>query len=309
MISRRSLGNLVRKGVVVIGLGTHAICLWAFNQPPLNMSATTFLDGGAPQGVYYLNYSIFVDGNEPLDKDGNVIPGGARVNALTNMHQLYYHSPLSLLGGDAGFMVALPVVGLSAKGSLGPNPLVADTAGVGDFVFGPALHWDGKTLFGQPVFYRAELTITLPTGRYSNDGKLDVGSNLTTYDPYASVVWFFRPKWETSWRFFYTAHSTNHDYGEGTLRPGQAFHLNYAVSREVIPKWRLGMAGYYLQQLTEDTINGVKQMDSKERVMSAGPGFVYLGQGLTAIFSYPIEFSVENRFKGSRATLQLIHKF
>ena len=307
--------RFVKRLGILVGFGLGLSSLWAFEQPPLNMSATTFLDGGAPRGFYYLNYSIFVNGKEPLDANGNVMPGGAHVNVLTQLSQFYYHSSLRFLGADAGFMVAVPLVAMTSRGTMpiGPNgapvPLVSDTAGLGDLVVAPALHWDGKSLLGRPVFYRVEFDVTLPTGRYQKDGAIDTGSNLTTYDPYFSVVWMFDPKWETSWRFFYTVHSANHNSPKGTVEPGRAFHLNYAVSRELIPKWRLGVAGYYLQQLTEDRIDGVQQADSEERVASAGPGFAYMGNGLTAMFSYPIEFSVENRFKGSRATLQLIHKF
>lgn len=294
---------------VSVGVGLGFSSVWGFSQPPLNLGVTTFLDGGAPQGLYFLNYSIFVNGNTPMDGNGNEIPGGGHVNVLTQLEQFYYHSSLRVLGGDAAFMVAVPLVAVTAKGDLGGLPLAGDTAGLGDLVVAPALHWDGHTLLGSPVFYRMEFALTLPTGRYQKDGLIDAGSNLTTFEPYASVMWLFRPKWETSWRFFYAMHSENHDAPQGNVQPGQAFHLNYAVSREVLPKWRLGVAGYYLQQVTEDKVNGVKVDNSEERVVSAGPGFVYMGQGLTAMFSYPMEFSVENRFKGSRATLQLIHKF
>lgn len=66
---------------------------WAFNQPPMNHSITTFLDGGAPQGFYYMNYSILTKGKTPMDQDGNEVPGGAKVNALVSSHQflLYQH--------------------------------------------------------------------------------------------------------------------------------------------------------------------------------------------------------------------------
>lgn len=288
--------------------------LAAFNQPPMNHSITTFLDGGAPEGFYYMNYSILTRGETPVDKDGNEIPGGAKVNALANAHQFYYISPLKIFGGNFAMDLIVSVSAVTSKGTMplpgvGPVPVVSNTAGMADLIVGPALVWNQGTLLGGPLFQRVELQTTLPTGKYDKNNAANPGSNLTTFNPYYSAVWMFGPKWETSWRFYYAQHSTNDEYPLGPVQPGRAFHLNYAVSREVLPKWRLGMAGYYLQQLTEDTIGGVKQIDSKERVMSAGPGFVYLGQGLTAIFSYPIEFSVENRFKGSRATLQLIHKF
>jgi hypothetical protein len=291
---------------------------WAFNQPPMNHSITTFLDGGAPQGFYYMNYSILTKGKTPMDQDGNEVPGGAKVNALVSSHQFYYISTAKFLGGNLALDVILSLSAVTSKGQLPVPPpappgnffpVTSNTAGMADTIIGPALVWNGGTLLGGPFFQRFELQTTFPTGKYEKDNTINPGSNLTTFNPYYSAVWMFGPKWETSWRFYYAIHSTNKDDVRGPVKPGQAAHLNYAVSREVLPKWRLGVAGYYLQQLTEDKINGVKVDNSKERVISAGPGFVYMGQGLTAMFSYPLEFSVENRFKGSRATLQLIHKF
>lgn len=290
----------------------------AFNQPPMNHSITTFLDGGAPQGFYYMNYSILTRGQTPVNHNGNEIPGGAKVNALANSHQFYYISPAKFLGANIALDIIFSVSGVTSKGEL-PSPppatpgsfvpVVSNTAGMADMIVGPALVWNGGTLLGAPFFQRVELQTTLPTGKYDKNNMANPGSNLTTFNPYYSAVWMFGPKWETSWRFYYALHSTNEDDLRGSVKPGQSAHLNYAFSREVLPKWRLGVAGYYLQQLTEDEVNGQKVDNSKERVMSAGPGFAYMGQGLTAMFSYPIEFSVENRFKGSRATLQLIHKF
>ena len=42
-------------------------------QPPLNMCATTLLDGGPPPGFYYLNYAIFTEGKKFRDGDGNEV--------------------------------------------------------------------------------------------------------------------------------------------------------------------------------------------------------------------------------------------
>lgn len=279
---------------------------WGFQQPPANLSATTFMDGGAPPGVYYLNYSIFSDGREAVDKDGKRIPGGARVSALTQLHQLYYLTDRVILGGNLGFMLLVPVVGVTAQGSLGALPVTANTAGLGDLVAGLALQWDKGSFLGRPVFQRVESDVSMPTGRYDAGKSANPGANVWTVDTYYSFVWLFAEKWETSLRFWCAFHTQNPDT---KVAPGQRLHVNYAVSRAVSAKLRLGAAGYALRQASDDKIAGARQADSRERVVAVGPGLVYRGDGLTAMLSHPFEFLGQNRFIGSRITLQLIHRF
>jgi hypothetical protein len=286
---------------------------WAFNEPPINLSATTFLDGGAPQGLYYLNYGIFSEGKTAIDNNGKEIPGKAKVNALVNLHQFYYVSKLKFLGASVALDVAVPLAAVTMKGQLpGPSgfiPLAGNTAGLGDFLIGPALQWDGHTFLGKPVFHRIESDWTFPTGKYDKGQMGNPGANLLTVDSYYSFVWFFHPKWETSWRLWYAFNGENKDDPRGALKPGQLFHVNYAASYALSQQWRVGAAGYYLKQTTDDRIGGIKVMNSRERAIGFGPGIAYLGQGYAAFLSHPVEFGVRNRFKGSRTTLQIIHKF
>ncbi|MGQ0644510.1 MAG: SphA family protein [Elusimicrobiota bacterium] len=299
----RSVRGWLISGLI---LAAFACPSHAFNQPPVNLSATTFLDGGAPPGIYYLNYVLFVEGRKAKDSEGNVIPGGAEANVLVQLNQLYLLSPYKLLGGNVGLDIVVPVVAPTVKGGIGPVPLTANTAGMGDWVIAPALQWDGKSLFGGPLFQRVEFLVTLPTGKYDKNKLVNPGSNLLTLEPYYSFVWLFHPKWETSWRLFYAFHGENDDT---KTRPGRLFHANWAVSRQVSPRLRLGAAGYGLQQTTEDEVNGVDAMNSKERAFAAGPGLFYTSQGLMLALSHPVEFGVRNRFQGRRTTLQFIHRF
>lgn len=297
--------------VLSVALGL-VVALWAspaeaFNEPPANLSVTTFMDGGAPPGLYYINYMIFVDGGKPVDKNGALIPGGARVDALTQLNQFYYLSNIDVLGGKLGFDFFVPVVAVTTQGSFfGAVPITANTAGLGDLLAGLAVQWDKGTLLGRPLFQRAESDVTLPTGKYDATKVANPGSNLWTVDSYYSFVWLFADKWETSERLWYAFNSEN---PATEVKPGQRTHLEYAFSREVLPQWRFGAAGYVYRQTTDDKIAGVRQPDSRERVVAIGPGVVYRGSGLTFMLSHPFEFWGENRFVGSRTTLELVYKF
>ena len=58
-----------------------------------------------------------------------------------------------------------------------------------------------------------------------------------------------------------------------------------------------------------DVAHQLSDSEAHQRVFGLGPGLVYQGQGLTAMLSHPFEFWAQNRFVGSRTTLQLIFKF
>ena len=295
--------------LVVAGLSVvlFVVPARAFNEPPANLSLTTFMDGGAPPGFYYLNYSVLVDGGRAVDKNGSTIPGGAQVVALSQLEQLYLMTNVDVLGGKLGVDALLPVTAVTAQGSFyGVVPMTANTAGLGDFLAGPTIQWDKGTLLGRPVFQRVESDVTMPTGKYDKSSLANPGSNLWTLDSYYSFVWLFADKWETSERLWYAFNGEN---PATRVTPGQRTHIEFAASREVLPRFRVGAVGYFYRQTTDDKVAGVRQPDSRERVAAIGPGVVYQGQALTFYLSHPIEFWGANRFVGSRTTLQLLYRF
>ena len=146
----------------------------------------------------------------------------------------------------------------------------------------------------------------MPTGKYDKAYLANPGANLWSVDTYYSFVWIFADKWETSQRLWYGFSSEN---PATRVMPGQRTDYEFAVSREVAPSFRLGAAGYFFRQTTDDKIGGVRQPDSRERVAGIGPGIVYQGKALTFFLSHPIEFWGQNRFVGSRTTLQLLYRF
>jgi hypothetical protein len=68
-------------------------------------------------------------------------------------------------------------------------------------------------------------------------------------------------KLEISARLHYLWISVNHEpfagLGAHTVQPGQAYHMNYSASYEVITHVRVGFNGYWLQQTTDEKINDI----------------------------------------------------
>ena len=71
-----------------------------------------------------------------------------------------------------------------------------------------------------------------------------------------------------------------------------------------------GINGYYLKQFTDNKLNGHELSDTKEQVLSVGPGLVYHFSKHDHLFANVYwETAAENRTEGSRVNLRSMHHF
>jgi hypothetical protein len=95
------------------------------------------------------------------------------------------------------------------------------------------------------------------------------------------------------------------------LQPGQAIHLNFATSYELIEKrLRVGVNGYYLKALTKARVDGDEQPHSQEQVFGIGPGLIYsFSQNDHLFANLYFEMAAENRTEGQRCVVRWVHHF
>jgi len=284
-----------------------AVPAGAFDQPSVNLGFTSFLDGGPPAGpgFYFAEYVQYYTADELVNG-----PPNTEVNVWASLNQLIYQSnqPL-LLGGKWGLDVIVPLVSIDST-------LLPDSAtGLGDVLVGPYLQWDpvmGKD--GPRFMHRVELQSLIPVGEYDSGKILNPGSNFFSFDPYWAATFFFCPKVTVSWRLHYLWNAKNTDpfvgSGADDTQAGQAFHANFAASYEMVPKkFRLGVNGYFLRQLTDSKVNG-SQVDGKEQVLAVGPGALFsFSQNDHLFFNAYFETNAKYRPEGQRFVLRLVHHF
>ncbi len=111
---------------------------------------------------------------------------------------------------------------------------------------------------------------------------------------------------EISFRHYWRYATENPDTG---IQAGQLYIVNYAASYGFTQNIRAGLIGYWVEQLTDDTLNGDTLEDSKERVVGIGPGLLYNVGGLTLMLQYYQEFAAKNRPEGFRLQGRLIYAF
>ncbi|NMG71201.1 SphA family protein [Parazoarcus communis] len=298
----------------------------AYELPAVNLGLTTFIDGAPPAGPgwYVSEYLQYYSADTLRDKNGKSLPLPKQEIEVTSLvSQAIWMSANTLWGAHYGVTLLLPaVLDARADDGLGNLALGKGNTGVGDLIIGPFLQWMPVMGANGPVFaHRVELDISLPTGEYDNRRSVNPGANHWTINPYWSGTYWLTPKWTVSSRLWYLWSGKNTDpnptgfAAQGiaharNVRPGQAFHMNFATEYAVTPQLRIGLNGYWLKQTTESEVNGSKLSGSKEQVLGIGPGLLYsFSQRDHLFFNAYKESHVRNRPEGERYVIRYVHHF
>ncbi|MDX1557086.1 MAG: transporter, partial [Xanthomonadales bacterium] len=250
----------------------------AFDLPPVNLGFTSFLDGAPPAGPgLYLTQYVQYYSSDSLE-DG---PPGHDVDAWIGATQMFYQSEAKgPWGSKLGIDTILFYADLDASPSNSPF-LQSNSAGIGDILIGPYLQWDPVMGEHGPKFvHRVEFQMMFPTGKYSDQFELNPGANVFSFNPYWAATAFHSPNWSTSWRLHYLWNGENDDPSIRTrgaiqfqnpslevndIQAGQAVHLNFATAVALLPnRFRVGLNGYYLKQISDTKVDGQKVRGRRE---------------------------------------------
>jgi hypothetical protein len=279
--------------------------------PSVNLGDSNFMDGVAGPGLLLEETIAYYHASRFTDFRGGKISGNNSIKSWLSLTHLAYLTKWKILGGYYGFEALLPAVRVALDTDLG---IRGHKSGVGDLVLSPfIIQWVDHKILNMPFFHRINFPFILPTGRYDKDYDVNIGSHLYSFNPYYAFTLFITPKLETSWRFHYLWNSKNRNppqpFVAESIQPGQAFHLNYAFSYEILDGLRAGIAGYYLHQITSDRVDGRKRSDSKEKVFAIGPGFMFSKKSFFIYLNAFYETGAENRPEGKKISLRFSKVF
>ncbi len=297
----------------------------AYDLPSLNLGFTSFLDGAPPSGpgLYSQNYVQYWTADKFNDQNGNaLLPpfAGEELEAWITLIQCTYQSDMEfILAAKWGLDVIIPFAKLDMSYDTYMTGFPMENSGVGDLWVGPYLQWDpimGEN--GPRLLHRFSLGFILPTGDYDETKAINAGSNFYSFNPYWAATYFITPKWEFSTRVGYLLNGENDEpyaplaaAGVDEVQAGEAFHINFASSYELIPqRFRIGINGYYLRQVSETEYDGVDQIGSKEKVLAIGPGMLYSFNKDAHLFvNMYFETEAENRPEGERINARFVYHF
>jgi hypothetical protein len=214
-----------------------------------------------------------------------------------------------VLGANVGVETLLPLTYLHLEQA----GLHASAAGAGDLLVGTYLQWSHRSLFGRPFAMRLDMDVTAPTGPYAADHALNLGEDVWQIFPHFAWTWRVTDKWEISDRTTYNWSAENNrpptSPDAQSVQAGDQISNNLSASYALDQNWRIGLASYQLEQLSDTRVNDQPVSESRERVFGMGPG-VYWTQGhVIVIADVYKEFMAQNRPEGYQGVLRLLMAF
>lgn len=257
-----------------------------------------------PPGFYARDYNVFYSASQVNDSSGHSAgPPNFGAFVYANVPRAIWITDTKLLGGFVGVDALLPL--LYQHGRAGGWD--SSTFGVGDFFAETTLSWHPKQ-FDLAV----GIGEFMPTGDSpghappppSTRAGLGYWGTMLT----AGATWYIDS--EKTWAVSaLNRYEFNTQQRDTDITPGQAYTLEWGVSKTLDKVLDLGAVGYYQQQVTTD--DGGGSSHNRDRVAAAGAemAIAYPGPMFFVSVRYLYEFMAEDRAQGHTCTITLTKRF
>lgn len=234
-----------------------------------------FLAGVLPgAGFYFRNDSIYMNNKVGAALAEGFLETHVSVDTFANVTRLTYVTPLKILYSNWGTSLRIPLVKSKFSGEINSPIFLAEgsqnVSDLGDIVFSPLIlgwhhqyfHW----LVSLPTFY-------FPTGSYSLDNYINVGKNRYAIQADVNGTYFNTENGaELTAALGYTKSYRNY---ATNYQSGDEFHTDAVAAGHFSNGVSLGLAGYFLQQITGDSGAGATLGSNKGMTVGAGPAIDY----------------------------------
>lgn len=252
-----------------------------------------------PPGLYFRSYNIFYNAGTLKDANGDKAPVNFDVGVFASAERLIWITNKKFLGGNFGMDIIVPFVRTDI--SIGAAGIDDKQFALGDITIEPLLlswhgpRWDAATGLG---FYA-------PTGKYDKNEPASAGMDFwTTMITFGGTAYLDEARlWSLSGLFRYEIHS---EKGDTKVKPGQDLVLEYGLAKNVGKFWDLGLAGYAVWQLTDDSgLDAVWDTSIHDRVYAVGPEASVFIPRARAFLSFRtlFEFGARDRSQGNATTI------
>ena len=249
-----------------------------------------------PPGFYFRDYNYFYWADQLNDASGHK-GGPPNFQAFTyaNIPRAIWITDTKFLGGYVGVDALLPLVDQHVRA----GGFDSTTFGIGDLFGEGTLSWHIKQFD-----FAVASGVWAPTGD-SGQGTTRVGAGFWTFMQTAGATWYIdeAKTWAVS---ALSRYEFNTEQRDTHVTPGDAYTLEWGVSKSVCKEADLGIVGYYQQQVT-----GNSNKMPINRVAAIGPevSFMFPKQMFFASLRYNYEFMAKNRAQGNAITMTLTKRF
>lgn len=207
--------------------------------------------------------------------------------------------------------MGLPLLGVRAEADLNTArsglSRTDSVFNIGDITLTPVvLGWHAGNFH-----WNLGLSVIAPTGVYQKGALAFASLNYWTVLPQFALTYFDPASgWDVSAAIAYAINTENHATNYLT---GNIFDLDWAIGKQISPAWKIGVVGYFLQQVTGDSGSGAVLGSNKMSVWALGPAASYsfeLGSTPVSILAkWTDEIQATRTFQGDTVTAAFSLKF
>lgn len=266
------------------------------------VGVNTVADGNMPPPgmLQMLSYTQYFNSNKLSDGRGNfAVPQFALSAEAEAPRFLYTWEPaIGPFHYTSGIVTPITHINSTVLGEHGHE------TGVGDINLQNYL---SVAAADHSLFWYFGLDLYAPTGEYHSTAAVNQGLNYWTFSPNINVTYNPSPKWEFAGTLFPEFKTKNH---ATHYQSGDDIDLDYGITYrplDVLPKFGVGVNGFFYKQYTVDTVNGVKAPVDGHRgqEFAAGPQLRYDIPFGGVVLKWQRSFDVRNRAGGNRFWLEV----
>ena len=289
----------------------------------INLGNSSFYDGfgSTEPGWTLFNYARWNDFTSIKDGSGKNSPlfVDPQIDALSKVFQVVYVPPIAVPDGAISFEAILPIVDIQSHFGASGMTLQNNGLNFGDLTLGAAYQSKPESLWdGSVLSWRFDLDVAAPTGGFDSSKDINQSSGFWSLEPYLAVTLLPIPKWEISTRFNYVYNSSTSRGSNPPQIPGFEFRngqagqcawINFASSYEVTEGVRPGLNGFWLQQFTNDSTNGISLPGTRVEELYLGPGVDWqIDKSNLTNFNVYLPISAKNTLAGPQFNFLYIHQ-
>jgi hypothetical protein len=268
-----------------------------------------------PPGWYLRDYNVGYYSDRYNDGSGDKVdPLNLKASTYANVPRLIWISETKLFGGNIGADALLPLIYQSSSFNVLPPYITPggkvvrkydhSSFGIGDLFAESTLSWHL-----QQFDFSSAVGVWMPTGNSGKPPTTDAGQGYWTTMLTAGATWYMdtNKTWAVSALCRY---EMNTEQVHTDVTTGNAFTLEWGVSKTLAKIYDVGIVGYYQQKVTGDS-GSATYRKPHDRVAAIGPEFsvAFPKQMFFVSLRYLNEFMAENRAMGNTFTLTLTKRF
>jgi len=251
-----------------------------------------------PPGWYVRDYNVFYAADQVNNSAGeNAHVPNFKTFVYAQVPRLIWVTPAKFLGANVGVNALMPILYQDLRvGPINSSGFTAD-----DLFLDAFLAWHPKRFD-----FVAAGGVWLPTGSYGSptDAGLGYWTGMFTF----GVTYYITP--DKAWAIsLLNRYEINSEQRDTDITHGNAYTLEWGISRKLPKGFEIGPAGYVQGKVTQDS--GPKASPDRDVVASVGPEVsgvipkIDVHVSLRALY----EFMAKNRAQGQTVTLTVTKRF